>query len=107
MSDFLVVMTTFERREDAERVAKVVLREGLCACIQIVGPIKSFFRWKGKEEEAEEWLCFMKTRAELYGSLEELLLREHPYETPEVVALPIVRGSKDYLSWLMEETGRC
>lgn len=106
MSDFLVVMTTFESKEDAERVAKLLLREGLSACIQILGPIKSFFRWKGKEEEAEEWLCLMKTRAELYGRLEELLLREHPYETPEVVALPIVRGSEGYLSWLMEETGR-
>jgi len=105
VTEYLVVMTTFEKREDAERTMRLLVEERLCACAQVMGPIRSFFRWKGNPEEAEEWLCLMKTRGDLYRRLEEVLLREHPYETPEIVALPIVEGYTGYLSWLREETG--
>jgi len=102
----LVVFCTFEKREEAERIARLLLQKRLCACIQIIGPIKSLYLWKGKEEESEEWLCLMKTSSELYKEVETLLLKEHSYEVPEIIALPIVRGSPSYIKWLEEELAK-
>jgi len=103
LTGILVVFTTFDKAEDARRMARSLLQKRLSACIQILGPIRSFYRWKGKEEEAEEWLCLIKTTQELYPELEAVILEQHPYETPEIVALPVVRGSRGYLEWVRQE----
>lgn len=100
--EFIQVHTTTEKREDAERIARLLVEGRLAACVQIVGPIKSVYRWKGNVEAAEEYLCLAKTRAELYGKVEAAILDAHPYETPEIVATVITAGSRDYLSWLDE-----
>jgi len=99
----LVVLCTFGKREEAERISRLLLQKRLCACIQIVGPIKSVYLWKGKEEESEEWLCLMKTSSKLYKEVEALLVKEHSYEVPEIIALPILMGSPSYIKWLEEE----
>ena len=104
--EFLQVVTTVETREDADRIARLLVEEGLAACVQVLGPIESTYRWKGRIERAGEMLCLIKTSQRLYPDLERAIRAAHRYETPEIVALAIVRGSSDYLSWLRESLGR-
>jgi periplasmic divalent cation tolerance protein len=73
--------------------------------VQIVGPITSTYRWQGKIETSEEWQCWAKGRSELYAQIEQAIRRLHPYEVPEILAVPVVAGSEGYLKWLREETG--
>jgi periplasmic divalent cation tolerance protein len=104
MTDFLQMQTTFERQVDAERLATALVERRLAACVQIVGPIQSTYRWKGQTETAEEWLCLIKTRRELWEEVQRAIVELHPYETPEIIATPIAEGSKAYLDWVAEET---
>ena len=103
MSEYTQVVTTTERREDAERIARVLVEQRLAACVQIVGPISSTYHWQGKIETAEEWQCWAKTRRELYQRVEREIGRLHSYDVPEILAVPIVAGSADYLAWLDAE----
>ena len=103
MSKCLLVSTTASSREDAERIAEGVVNAKLAACAQIVGPIESVYRWKGAVERETEWLCLIKTTEAAYSEVERAVLEMHPYETPEVVAVPIVTGSAAYLAWLREQ----
>ncbi len=98
------VLTTTARRDEAERIASELVDSGLAACVQIVGPITSTYRWRGKIERQEEWQCWAKTRGELFDRVEAAIRRIHPYEVPEIIAVPIVAGSAGYLSWLDAET---
>jgi len=100
---YLQVMTTTSREADAERIARVLLEKRLAACVQIVGPVTSLYWWKENLETSEEWLCSIKTSEGQYAALEKAIRKVHPYEVPEIVALPIVAGSKDYLKWLQGE----
>ncbi|MBW1722220.1 MAG: divalent-cation tolerance protein CutA [Deltaproteobacteria bacterium] len=104
MSGYLQVFVTVEKREEAERIAGRLLGERLAACVQIIGPVRSTYWWRGNIESSEEWLCLLKTREDLYDDLEETVRNIHSYEVPEILALPIVRGNPDYLKWLTEET---
>lgn len=97
---YIQVVTTTERREDAERIAGELVERRLAACVQIVGPITSVYRWKGKTETAQEWQCWAKSRRELYDRIEQAILELHPYEVPEILAMPIEAGSAAYLAWL-------
>ncbi len=103
MEDYIQVFTTTEKKEDAEIMAKTLVEKRLAGCIQVVGPILSTYWWKGNVETAEEWMCFIKSKKDLYGELERSIKEVHPYETPEIIAMPIVTGSKDYLRWLSNE----
>ena len=76
----------------------------LAACVQIVGPIISTYRWRGKVERDEEWQCWAKTRGERFERVEAAIRRVHPYEVPEIIAMPILAGSSAYLAWLDAET---
>ncbi len=100
---YLQVFTTTDKKDAAETIARVLIEKKLAACVQIMGPVVSTYRWQGKIETTEEWLCFIKTREDLYGELENAIKEVHPYETPEIIALPIAGGSEDYLAWLNEE----
>ena len=104
INEYIQVFTTVEKREDADRIASAVVHERAAACAQIVGPIRSIYWWKGKVEEADEWLCMMKTRKDLFSALEKEIKKVHPYDVPEIIALPIVAGAKSYLEWIEEET---
>lgn len=99
------IVTTTEKREDAEKIAAWLVEKRLAACVQIVGPILSIYRWKENIESAREWQCHIKTRAALYPDVEAAIKLNHPYETPEIIALPILKGSREYLVWLTQETG--
>lgn len=103
MEEYIQVFTTTEKKEDAEKIAKVLIERRLAGCIQIVGPIVSTYWWKNNVETAEEWLCFIKSKKTLYDELEKAIKEIHPYEIPEIIAIPIVCGSKDYLEWLKNE----
>jgi len=104
MKSYIQITTTTETKEQAENIAQHLVEAKLAACVQIVGPITSIYRWKGKVENAQEWLCLIKTRNDLYSKVEAAIKSQHPYETPEIIAVPIVKGSKEYLQWISEET---
>lgn len=104
MTEYIQVFTTVDKREDADRIASIVVKKRAAACAQVVGPIQSTYWWKGKVERAEEWLLMMKTRGDLFSSLEKEIKTLHPYEVPEIIALPIVAGSEPYLEWIQDET---
>ena len=103
METYIQVVTTTETREDAEKIAKALVEKRLAACAQLVGPIVSTYWWKENVETAEEWQCIIKSKKSLYGEVDKAIKMLHPYETPEIIALPIVSGSDDYLKWLNAE----
>ena len=103
MSEWLQVATTTAQKQDAERIASALVDERLAACVQIVGPITSTYRWQGRVETSQEWLCLIKTSREEYAAVEAAIVKLHPYDVPEIVATPIVAGSRSYLDWLRSE----
>lgn len=103
---YVVVLTTVGSKDDAERIVRSAIESRLAACAQIYGPITSTYWWRGQIEEDEEWACLFKTKESLYKELEELIRKEHPYEIPEIIAIPILKGFEPYLRWVDEETGR-
>jgi periplasmic divalent cation tolerance protein len=102
-SEAIQVVTTTAEKHDAQRIAQAVLDKRLGACVQIGGPIESHYRWNNRLETAAEWHLTIKTRRDLYKPLEKLLLELHPYDQPEIIAMPIVEISPGYLKWLGEE----
>ena len=98
------IQTTVATKEEGQKIADVLVQAKLAACVQLVGPIESTYRWQGKVEKAEEWLCLIKTRTDLFDRVEKEILAIHSYETPEIIAVPIERSSADYLTWLNDET---
>lgn len=104
MSDALQVFTTAHVRELAERIAEELVRRRLAACVQIVGPVHSVYRWEGKLDSSQEWLCLIKTRQARYAEVEAAIRELHTYEVPEIIATPITAGSASYLDWLNSET---
>ena len=103
MTEFIQLFTTTEKKDDAEVISREIVEKRLAACAQVVGPIKSTYWWREKIEQTEEWLCIMKSRRDLYEELEKAIKSIHPYEVPEIVAVPIVSGSQSYLDWLEQE----
>src|SRR5262245_44624277 len=104
MANELVVFITVPDRGQADRIADAVVGERLAACVNIVGPIQSVYRWEGKIARDEELLLVVKTTRARYAALEARVLSIHPYQTPEVIALPIERGAAAYLRWIDTET---
>jgi periplasmic divalent cation tolerance protein len=105
MNRYLQVSTTTESESDAKTIANEVVKKRLAACAQVMGPMVSTYWWRDRLEQEEEWLCLMKTTQEYYGRLERAIQEIHPYEEPEIIAVPIVAGSRGYLSWLEQEVG--
>ncbi|MBI3463080.1 MAG: divalent-cation tolerance protein CutA [Planctomycetes bacterium] len=103
MSQAIQVITTLGSRTDAQGLAHALIAKRAAACVQVLGPITSTYRWHGKIETAEEWLCIAKTTQQLYPEIEEAIRQAHPYELPEILALPVAAGSRDYLEWLTEQ----
>jgi periplasmic divalent cation tolerance protein len=97
---YVIVLVTTASKQEAEKITQHLLKQRLIACANITGPVSSHFRWYGKLETAEEYLIFMKSRRDLFDKLAETVKALHSYEVPEILVLPVVGGSKDYLSWL-------
>ena len=100
MSDRVVALSTAGTAEDAERIARALVERRLAACVNVVPGVVSVYRWKGEVCRDEERLLVIKTRAERLPALREALVGLHPYELPELVALPIEAGHGPYLAWL-------
>jgi periplasmic divalent cation tolerance protein len=105
MSEYVQITTTTGARHDAEQIASELVSRRLAGCVQVSGPITSTFRWQGKIETAEEWMCTAKTGRAQLGAIQKLFAEIHPYEVPEVIATAIVDGSEAYLKWLGEQVG--
>ena len=103
MSDYLQVLTTIDSADAAERLARGIVDARLAACVQVVGPIRSVYRWQGVVQTEQEWQCLAKTMAERLDALVEHVRSQHPYDEPEIIATPIVGGSATYLSWVGEQ----
>jgi periplasmic divalent cation tolerance protein len=95
MTDYIQVYTTLESKEDAKKISKGVVEKRLAACAQIMGPIESTYWWEGKIEASIEWLCVMKSRSELYEALEKTIKEIHPYDVPEILAVPVKLSDDD------------
>ena len=100
MSDYFQIVTTTNTREEAERIASGLVHQRLAACVQVSGPITSFYRWKGTIERSEEWRCVAKSRAEQFDEVSAAIQELHSYDVPEVVAMPMSAVSQSYLDWL-------
>lgn len=103
MPELLQVITTAPTQGDARQIAQLVVARRLAGCAQILGPIESTYWWHGTIETAPEWLCLIKSRADLFDDLAAAIRAIHPYQTPEILAVPIVAGAADYLAWLRGE----
>jgi periplasmic divalent cation tolerance protein len=103
MSEFLQITTTTGKRQDAEQIAAELVSRRLAGCVQVSGPIVSTYRWEGKTETSEEWMCTIKTGREQLAGIQQVMAEIHPYDVPELIATPIVDGSEKYLGWLREQ----
>lgn len=101
---FMQVATTTDTREKAEEIARLLVEDGLAACVQIDGPITSIYHWQGKVEEAKEWRLTAKSRYIFFEDIAEAIRSAHTYEVPEIVATEIVRLDESYQDWLEQET---
>ena len=106
MTAYIQVTTATETKTDAQAIADALVEKRLAACVQIIGPITSTYRWQGEIERAEEWLCVIKSRRDLYDDLEAAILEIHPYDVPEILITPVTGGSESYLEWLDDELRR-
>ncbi|MFE6036109.1 divalent-cation tolerance protein CutA [Streptomyces sp. NPDC056452] len=101
---WLTVLTTTDSEEKAQLLARGAVEARLAACAQISAPVTSVYRWQNAIETTEEWQVLFKTKAERYDELEAHLVAAHDYDTPEVIATPVVRGNARYLAWVTAET---
>ena len=101
MSDWWIVLCTVGKQEDADRIAGELVARRLAACVSVT-PVVSTYRWKGSVEKDAELLLFVKTRADRFAALREAIVDLHPYQVPEIVALPVAAGHPPYLAWLDE-----
>jgi len=102
----LIVLVMASSRKEAIRIAQAVVKEKLAACVNILSPVTSIFRWKGKVQRSRETLLIVKTTERRYPGLERLIRSLHSYEVPEIVALRIGRGLSQYTAWVEQETTR-
>ena len=105
MSEPLVVLSTVGTPDDAQRIARQLVERGLAACVNVVTGIGSVYRWKGQVESETEHLLVIKTTAEAFEPMRAALVSLHPYEVPEVLALPVRAGHGPYLAWLDDNVG--
>jgi periplasmic divalent cation tolerance protein len=102
MTDKRIVLTTTASKAEAQRIAGALVARKLAACVNVVGPIHSVYRWKGAVQKAEEFLCIIKTTAAAAAKVNTTIQELHSYELPEVVVLPVQAGSLEYLRWIGE-----
>jgi periplasmic divalent cation tolerance protein len=100
LPDFCQITTTLPDRPSADRIATVLVEERWAACAQVTGPIESTYWWAGELARATEWYCHFKTSGARAAGLRERLRELHPYDTPEIIAVPIVDGDPAYLRWI-------
>jgi periplasmic divalent cation tolerance protein len=100
----LVVFSTLPSADKAAEVARILVSEGLAACVNLVGPVRSIYRWKGEVCDEQETLTIIKTTRERFEAMKARLVELHPYEVAEVIAVPVEDGHAPYLAWVAGET---
>ncbi|TWT80686.1 Divalent-cation tolerance protein CutA [Planctomycetes bacterium CA13] len=103
-SSIVLVLTTVQSEQDAKRLADDLVSQSLAACVQIDGPIKSHYRWAGRIEENQEFRLMIKTAITTWPKVKVRLLKEHPYDEPEIIMIPIAEASDGYRKWIIEQT---
>jgi periplasmic divalent cation tolerance protein len=103
MTDKIVVLNTCASAEEAERLARSLVDRRLAACVTVVAPVRSFYRWKGVVADSAEWLLVIKTSRPLFAELCAAIESAPSYEVPEILALPVIEGSTNYLLWIDSE----
>ena len=103
MDKYIMITTTFDNKDEAQKIINMLLEKRLVSCCQL-SDITSSYHWKGKIENANEYLLQMKSKKTLYKEIESLILENHSYEVPQLVAYDIVEGSIEYLNWIGNET---
>jgi len=104
-AEYLVVLSTCPNEEVAGSLAEALVKQNLAACVNIIAGVKSVYKWEGKLENSSEVLLLIKTRREVYCQLETTVKELHPYELPEIIAVPIDQGLPQYLGWIDQEVG--
>ncbi|RPJ06436.1 MAG: divalent-cation tolerance protein CutA [Deltaproteobacteria bacterium] len=104
MTDAIVIFTACASEEEALKIANGLVDECLAGCVSIVSPVRSIYRWEGRLCDEKEWLLIIKTGRERFEELEKKIKSFHSYSVPEIICLPILEGSLDYLEWLEETT---
>ena len=104
MSDPIVVLVTCGSEDEAVRIANALVEDHLAACVNLISPIRSIYRWEGKIWDEKEWLLIIKTQEERFEELEKKVKALHSYSVPEIICLPIIDGSESYLNWIEENT---
>ena len=100
MADRLLVITTLPDSAAGETLAERLIECGFAACVNIGAPVTSIYRWNGKVENGREVMLTIKTTTARYADVEQAILQDHPYELPELIAIPITAGSDEYLAWI-------
>jgi periplasmic divalent cation tolerance protein len=100
MTDKIVILSTASNEEEAVKLAQLILDGHLAACVNIVPRVRSFYRWKGAVESADEWLLLIKSSRALFEEVRALLEKHHSYDVPEAIVLPILDGAPNYLQWI-------
>ncbi|MEX0679113.1 MAG: divalent-cation tolerance protein CutA [Pirellulales bacterium] len=103
MTDAIQVITTTASKEEADKLANALVTRRLAACVQVSGPITSTYRWQGKIETSQEWVCVAKSLESKYPALEAAICELHSYAVPEILATRVVAGHRSYLAWLAAE----
>lgn len=103
-SQLIVVLVTTASEEEATTIGRDVVKQGLAACANILALKKSIFQWEGKLAEEQEFLMIIKSRSNLFEDLSVVIKRLHSYKVPEIVAIPIVKGSAEYMNWILDNT---
>ena len=105
MTDKILVFSACDSQEQAGRIARALVEQRLAACVNIVPGARSVYHWKGQIEDAAEWLLIIKSRRDLMDQLRAAIGGIHTYEVPEMLAVPVVDGSENYLAWVDRELG--
>jgi len=104
MSPFILVLVTCGSEQEALKIAHFLVEDRLAACVNLISPVRSIYRWEGKICDEREWILFVKTKKERFEEVEKQVKARHSYSVPEIIALPIVDGSVSYLDWIKEMT---
>jgi periplasmic divalent cation tolerance protein len=100
----ILVLTSLPDHESAQKLARSLVTERLAACVNVGAPFESMYHWRGEIETAREVPVVIKTRQALYGAVEAAVKAAHPYELPEIIAVPVIHGLAGYLDWIADET---
>ncbi len=102
MTDKVVIMVTAANRRQCRKIARHLVEAKLAACVNITQPVQSIYRWQGKLADEKEFLLLIKSTRELFAEIKSEISKMHSYQTPEIICLPIIDGSPDYLHWVSD-----